>query len=234
MFWRKTYDVPPPKAIQSMLAETSLTDDMWWLEKYEWQWLFVYDRAMSIHDAGIIGAKFYSAYTKRDYILYHKDIKELSYPIALRSRLSSNLIPPWQDMPQGYAHKIKGELWLIRPREFFALDKAKDNGHTYLRKRITVVVPAHKSSTHENLLKDLQAWTYVGNPEVWRDQIKDTELYSLCPVYRPNNPLLSTYYFFSRSSVVRPKHTNAHHEPALERVPFYDIKIIEPKKKNAA
>lgn len=219
------YPIPNKGEVRNALMDVQYTDDMWYLSRFRYQWLFVWDRFMSIHDGKIEGAKFCISYTSNNYQMFKKDLGEQSYPIILRSRLK-DVKPPWALPTPGFAHKIKGELWLIEPNYFYFLDKFYENGHTYLRKRISVTVPQHQkvydleahSFRYTPILGSLQAWIYVGNPKVWRDLVKE---FPSCELYIPNNQLLKPYYFFSKrmgTSAVPPK------------TEYYVEKIFEIKK----
>lgn len=201
------YPVPDQATIQKINQETKYTDDAWWLEQFTYQWLFVFDDFMSVHKGDLEGAKMGIAYTKRDYILWKKDMGEDSYPIALRSMVPHNT-PSWADPKPGDGYKIKGELWLIRPQVLKGLDKFKENRHVFQRKRITVVVPSHELTfeTGQNYpfspsLQELQVWSYIGVPELWKPLIAHTPGYRATRLYKPNNKLLLPYYFFSQQEL---------------------------------
>jgi len=207
------YAIPPQGAIQQELMNTKFTPDVYYLEMFRRHWVFIYDTRMSIHNGpGLEGTNEGVAWTKRDYVLHKKELGKDSYPIALRSSRVVD-IPPWRDPSPGDPFKIKGELWLLTTDQLFELDKEKENGQAFLRKRISVLAPDRPKRTFqpsqnypfsdEPVIKEIRAWCYEGNPDIWRPLITEGQLFRAAKIYRPNTqrPDIPFYYYFSQTEL---------------------------------
>lgn len=179
-FWKK------PETEEVDLRPPSVPADYWKLEQFLFCPLFVFDELMEKgkhHDQFI---KEYahnpepihpSVYTSEKFHFFYKDLGDgHSYPYAL----------PETFKPDGYLRgeqppaKIRGELWFVRPQAFISLDIHKDVGVQFNRKRIRITYPTTPIAWSEGrpipkILPDevrtIEAWTYIGIPEYWRDQI---------------------------------------------------------------
>ena len=203
---------------------TQYTPDHIWLEKHEWVLLFVYDDLMTnrprydwLKDQSFFCGR---AFTEdKDYALWKKKLGEFTIPIPLKgadrlykgpgitsvplSKMDSNKICP------GILGHIKGEVHAIRPQLLWnKLDRHYENRLEFTRKRIKLLVPYRVQNggvgvDHNEFVKVIKAWMYVGNKDYWNSQLDGGLLYTPVGAYVPNTSNidgheLSFYYYYSR------------------------------------
>lgn len=181
------------------------TPDYTVLEQYEQQLLFVYDDMMlhrSKQPQSSAWFRFGSAFTRTEYTCFTKKAGTETFPIPL---------PPAKFRNKA---RIKGELWLVRPKEFLWLDKQKENTVSFIRKRVHITIPYRKTvwtkghyNDHgvwvagmevsaEKITKKV-VWMYIGIPDHWEPLLDGGFRFGEVSRYVPNNPNKSEYYYFS-------------------------------------
>lgn len=133
------YDIPSEDWFQSAREQSIRTPDIAKLEEYEYQLLFACDETQTKH-------------------LKHTLIEDGNYVCPAFTQASFNywlpetpFMPPVPMEGTGYGKymmpnapptaKIKGELHAIRPYQFKELDRYKENGVQFIRRRVKLIVP---------------------------------------------------------------------------------------------
>lgn len=173
-----------PKPAEFVFDVHKHTPDLWKLEQFAFQNIFVSDDLMTgkkhhsiIKDAAYSGEPIHPVcYTFDKFTFFKKDLGEHSFPVSL----------PWDYRPTSHLRwpvvpaRVKGELYTIRPKSFIELDKLRLNGVQFHRQRVRVVLPYRevrfdKKHILPNITDDYilttTAWMYVGAPKYWDDQI---------------------------------------------------------------
>lgn len=177
--------------------DASFTPDLWYLERFEWQLLFVCDQWKAGHIKNDLiandGEKLCDALSHDNFTFYKKKLGLASYGIPLP-----------MPVPKEYFGPIRGELWKVRPYLFKILDSEKDNGYSFVRKRVSLSVPFFrvyddkerngKMSEHDTTV---EAWMYIGKPEYWAKQLDGGYMFETVKVQKPNKSWRSDYYMFS-------------------------------------
>lgn len=166
-------------------TQNRLTPDVWKLQQYMRQLIFVPDDMMRgqrnhemIAEASASGDDPFhpSCYTLKPFTFWKKDLGTMSYPIAMEESFCPSSFVRWPPPPA----RIKGELYAIRPYQFIKLDKYKQNGIQFERKRVMITLPYRnvifdrKHPVPEitiEYIETVQAWMYVGIPEYWDHQL---------------------------------------------------------------
>jgi hypothetical protein len=177
---------------ESVLSGAEFTPDIFHLEQFKSQLLFVHDDMAQLqpnHDLIKEGSlsgfyPFNYGYTTKSYSFLKKNLGLKSFPIALDIPIDvANQLPTY--MSEEY--RIRGELYAIRPLQFLKLDTHRQNGVQFIRRRVNINIGYKKLYHHSitdskgvyhseyNLGKEqmltVQAWMYVGREEYWRDQL---------------------------------------------------------------
>lgn len=217
-FFRKKKEgasVPPTSWFAQEAENTKNTPDVPRLEAYKWQLLFVYDelqRGHHKHDLAEGSVHLGTVYTRDKFSVWKKNLGRATYPIPLQKQFKTVPYAP-----------IKGELRAFRPNQYFFLDKHKQNGVQYTRKRVTVLLPYRKLLwlkerdaaqftfgkavqnsvlTTDPYIREIRAWMYVGIPEFWMELIDGGYAFSPVTTYTPNTIhidkyTIERYYYFS-------------------------------------
>jgi hypothetical protein len=172
------------KSVVDWANQNELTPDIWQLEQFEWQLIFVpypfemdFESKEKMIESVRQGQPVHpSCYTHHPYHMFVKDLGRHSYPIPLPKEFEPSNFLRWPVE----AARMKGQLWAIRPQLFISLDKAKQNGVQFRRSRVKITLPWRevkydKSSPLPHITDDYivtkSAWMYEGVPDYWRDQI---------------------------------------------------------------
>lgn len=149
-----------------------------------------------------------TAYTDEKFSLY-------SYRYFDDEMKEQSLVLPIED-PKGF--RIRGELHIMDSEHFIELDKIKDNGVQFLRKRVNLIRPlrAHYTRNHpfldpnhvfisDEITTEIKAWMYVGNPAYWNDKIDGGFFFTKLDTFTPSKPRdwLDKYYYYVERN--RPK-----------------------------
>lgn len=184
---RKVFDrfQPVPAATNDFLRQTELTPDIWQLEQFQYLRIFVPCDMMTgkinnnlVKDASKDGKPLHpTCYTHNDYTFWKKDLGEHSYGVPL----------PASYRPTGFVRwpvegaRIRGELWGIRPNQFIVLDRLRQHGRMFVRRRVPITLPYRTVSyddtrrlpniSDHKYFQTVDAWMYFGIPEYWDPQI---------------------------------------------------------------
>lgn len=113
--------------------------------------------------------------------------------------------------------RVKGELYLVPTHLLFNLDNWYENGVSFQRKRIDIIVPdrvipKHRIDTEASArewvtfdqfsskLKKSKAWVYEGNPEYWKDKVKELDcvpVSSYTPLSHKSVSIIGDFYCYS-------------------------------------
>lgn len=208
--------------IRTITDKNPLTPDIWTLEQYHFQKLFVYGTNMRGHpqhelaiEYGAYGA---CAYTDEHFTAWKKRLGKESFPIALKG--SGWRKPDWARPPMA---RVQGELYIIETQQLIKLDKHFQNTLEFQRKRVPVIIPYYdlyrisdnslyphsiKTKINESLgideqvvttersAKVIKAWMYIGKSEFWDDQL--AHYFQPLPVYQSRIGWLGDYYAFNK------------------------------------
>jgi gamma-glutamylcyclotransferase (GGCT)/AIG2-like uncharacterized protein YtfP len=145
------------------------------------------------------GEYYGRAFTKKeDYVMWIKFLGSETFPIAL---------PKEDDYWKG---AIKGELYLIDTYHLLSLDDVIGNVVQYTRVKVPIVLPYRNlikgkvTTTSELMLKELEAWVYIGIEEYWRNEAKTNRMIKPGTCYisdREGGPL---YFEFTKEDIKNP------------------------------
>lgn len=206
--------------VRRMIHENEWTQDIAYLDRFEWRLLFVVDD-LKLRFKGHEDVRFCcSAFTQKNFE-FIRSIAQPELPaiplqrdIAERIRLH---VPP--------VCKIKGQLLAVRPKILKQLDIERQNGVKYLRRKVDLIIPYRElrkfptTDVHgRELPKVLQgkeemhflteekvylkkALMYVGNPEVWDQFIDAGYNFQAIPTFAPKSrDWMTRYYNFYEDS----------------------------------
>jgi hypothetical protein len=190
------------------------TPDAYSLEEKMFNFIFVSDTFKSGHKdnsmvtVGASGLKpFFPAYTSEKFsFLIHKKDK---LPIPIRP-LNHPDLPLFLQKDL----RIRGEVYALRGCTIIELDNHKKNGVKFIRVPINVTVPYYKKKmvktqtyggtwsvsyeSSKDFLCSVKAWTYLGRPEYWLDQLLKEDAvfdFDTCPVYNSWDRIWIKEYF---------------------------------------
>ena len=158
------------------------TPDLWKLEQYEWQLLFIPGEFMSRHPQHKeIQPYLYKnkplgpAFTADGgWAFWRRNLGKLSYPIPLINRLKRTI-----------TGRIKGEVVAIRPRILRDLDEHYQNRKEFIRYRTSITIPYRKRTYFlggemitPELTHTIRTWMYVGVNSFWEPQLDAGMLFS--------------------------------------------------------
>jgi len=182
---------------------TGFTYDMWKLQRFQHQPLFVYDQWMQNHRMHSMiedWAQYRGvAFTQNaNWIMWKKRLGQGTFPIPMRI--------PFNGVPMG---RIRGELYLIDSERLKVLDEYKENGVEFRRKPVEVLIPyrhlehiVNKDHNYEwkatDLIAKIHTWMYIGRYKYWGELLDAGYLFGQCKFYTPANMILpGSYYSFS-------------------------------------
>lgn len=203
-------------------VRTQYTPDIWKLQMYEAQLLFVCDEMQTglvKHDliTDLAASRLWVAFTHHPYAMFKKKLGLESFPIVLDEQSSR---APYT--------KIKGELYLVPPHEFVKLDNYKLNGVVFQRRQVPIDIPYRhltrqsgvrrfeyaavsgqevnpkgKYHTSEKIHTVKKVWMYFGVPEHWNKEIDAGYQYKTVRTFTPRKAksLTDEYYCFTREEL---------------------------------
>jgi len=209
-FLRYLEDLPRPE----------FTPDLWLLEQKKAHLFFIHDdmaQLQPFHDlvkAGSLSG-FYPmnyGYTAKKFTFVKKNLGLKSFPIALDL--------PFEDrekLPQYMSneHRIRGEIYAIRPRQIVELDNHRQNGVQFQRIRVNINIGFRKLMRHSitsstgkkyseyNLTKEemisQEMCMYVGRRDYWMDQL-ESGFFDFQPIdiIEEDRVWINKYYQYSR------------------------------------
>lgn len=206
---KKKYVIPSEILLEKADENVRNTPDMWKLAKYEFQNVFIYD-AMQLgypkHELINEGILQLIAFTVDPYVLWRWNgtpWKKESHPDSFKKIGEEKFPIPLNTSFQGIpAAKIKGELYSIPSSLLAKLDKEKQNGVQFIRRREKLVIPYRLKGDEGTLRVDfIKAWMYVGVPSFWEPHLDAGYLFSPVNRYAPKHNgvmNLGPYYYFTK------------------------------------
>lgn len=190
---------------QWSFPDVQYTQDMATIEQFKFQLLFVPDRMMRSHpDYGLIAEHSFClgrTFTVKPFAMYKRCLAKETYPIPLEAKGEVEAYDPFRiGEHMQVPCRIGGELHSVRPYQFFELDKYKENGVKFERKRVPLVVHHHVRTTSNELKARVtiaKAWMYVGIPEYWEPQLDAGNLFKPVRRYQARNTNLGWYTYFT-------------------------------------
>lgn len=180
--------------------------------------VFIHDdmaQLQSNHDMVRLGSlsgfyPFMYGYTTKKYTFVKKNLGLKSFPIALDLRDTEEL-PVFMTE----AHRIRGEVYAIRPPQMIVLDTHRQNGVQFRRVKVNINIGYQKlyrkavvddkgrSHAEYNFGKEEmcseEMMMYVGREEYWKDQLK-AGFFDFKPIdiFTEDRLWLKEYYQYSR------------------------------------
>jgi len=188
-------DKPQPNLIAEWANQNQMSPDVWQLEQYMWQLIFVpydfqrdFDNKEELETNSYMGAPVHPVcYSLNEFNFFVKDLGVKSFPIPMPEQYVPSNFLQWPVVPA----RVKGSLWAIRPQVLFSLDKTKLNTVQFRRQRVRITLPYREVRFDEDhplpqispdYLVTCTAWMYIGIPEYWDDQIGG--IFKSCQVER--------------------------------------------------
>lgn len=213
---KKNAKVPTGEWLQWASDFAKHTPDYCTLQEKEFHHIFVADDMKAgfpnRHLLGPHSVRRSVAFSNDHFSFWKKNLGEKSFPVPILNVSPKNTVQfhPWAEQRGAPPARIKGELWLIRPRAFIDLDNHRLNTIQFYRKRIFVAVPFQDQEflkerdpnsfsgraitvTAEHI-KGVWAWMYIGVPEYWGDQIDDLSFDPVRISTKIQRPWLNHYY----------------------------------------
>jgi hypothetical protein len=206
---KRLFRQDPDRSAEAWHRQCELTPDIWYLEQHHRQLIFVADDLMSDHrhnrilteaSASGVDPIHPYAYTVDDYKFYLKDLGKVSHPVLMEKDAELTGFVRFPPEPA----QVKGELWSIRPYQFIKLDKLRQNGVQFVRKRVSIFLPAvdvvyTKAQPNPKLVTAngvVRAWMYVGIPEYWDTQLGGVFATKAAPIYEHDHPIPEVRRFY--------------------------------------
>lgn len=184
----KTNEYTIPEVIMGKIPDTSLTPDLFRLEKYPSHLLFVCDDLYK-HDL-LKDTKNLemSAFTKDKFWMFKHSIIKDHAPIITQAT-------------HGRGYPIKGWLYQVKPKDFISIDKYKENTVKFMRCKVDVHIPyRYKIDGHifSETQHHLRAFMYVGIPAYWDNLIDAGLTYEEVKKFTHRNLLDGKYYAYTQ------------------------------------
>lgn len=215
----KERDLPTKEYIQQQLNRYRFTPDIYKLDQYEKQLVFIADelmKAFPLHLNFIKGAQYCgTAYT-------HNLFSVFKYKVP--GKVSPIVLPTKYHVPRSC--RVKGELWLVPAYHIPFIDTYKMNGEVFQRLRVRVDTPFRELKTTEmlsseervdkriktwyNIPKELltepriasnRAWMYIGIPSYWEPLLDGGYMFSPVKIFRSRNTSIGDYFYFTRGEL---------------------------------
>jgi len=210
----KDKGLPGYPFFKALEEDTRYSPDKWKLQQREKVWLFVHGEEMMRHDKNVplmgLFEPQYSGMTFEDYKMWKAALGKDTHPIPLDAQLEVEDRNWFQQKYKLPWAKVKGELYLVPPEVIFHLDKYRENGVVYSRKRTEIIV-SYRNSTFSNKTRsfldfkyehqNIRAWMYVGKIDYWAELINDGVTHGRFKPVRAftNDNLNKTYYYFTQA-----------------------------------
>lgn len=189
-----------PKIFAEADDATRFTPDIADLEKRKFQRFFFYDETrIDNHSYGLIKEHIVNwtvAYTVKPFHTWKKNLGVHSFPIPFEV--------------EGFAAdaaRIRGDLMSIESSHVPVLDKHKQNGLQFIRKKVPIVFAVEKvvhgqdGSSIQTAGHTIQrAWMYIAVPEHW-NSILNTYSFSKLKVHDAGKPM-GSYTVFDKNEYV--------------------------------
>lgn len=159
------------RIIEEFKAENFNTPDMWRMERYDWQLMFVYNEFLPglrmhhlLEDPSLAVSTGYFGYTMNKYVMWKRDVGMYSTPLLLSTE------PIGRASPKAF---VKGFLWAIRPKQYYVLDQYMQNEVYFHRERVNINVPYReinnfdKRAVSELKHEIVEAHMYIPNKAYW-------------------------------------------------------------------
>ncbi len=178
--------IVPNKEYMDVLSEAlKYSPDISELQKHTGQLLFVYDQLKKNEPRHALlanGSIFFGTFfTHETYSVW--------------DRVSDHTVVAMEDRTK--PARIQGELYGVRPSRFLTLDKEKENGYTFIRKRVTVDALCFNP---QEVVVPVESWMYLGNPDYWNSRVDNGYNYSISkPRAYNKRPSIGAYHHFETS-----------------------------------
>jgi len=193
----KPKPVLPPGLIHTINENNKWTWDIGELEQSQFHTIFVCDDMQIGHRhhslIGDYGVCLGVGFTAQPYTMIKSKLGLASEGVVLRRQYASSPFTV-----------VKGEIWQVEPKAFIGLDKHKQNGVRFKRRKTVLLVPYRMStlsgSNEERHVHPVTAWMYFGKPKYWESQLDGGYLFGNVRTFHPNtHPLgIRNYYQFTK------------------------------------
>lgn len=195
------------------------TPDLWELEQKKAHLVFVHDDMMQlqphhelIRQGSLSGFyPFQYGYTTKKFSFVIKDLGLKSIPIALDLGELAGELP----MYIAEAHRIRGEVYAVRPGAIVELDNHRQNGVQFVRRQVNINIGyrrlwrSHWFNSFGNKkyeyklgkeeMTTVSAWMYIGREDYWRDQLlADCFNFNPIDIIEEERLWLTKYFQYSR------------------------------------
>lgn len=225
----KERDMPTRKFIQQQLHRYRYTPDIYKLDQYEKQLVFIADelmKAFPLHLNFIKGTVAHATEPKATQYCgtaYTRNLFSV-FKYKVPGKVSPIILPTKYHVPRSC--RVKGELWLLPAYYIPFIDMYKMNGEVFQRLRVRVDVPFRELKTTEqlssyervdkriktwyNIPKDLltepriesnRAWMYVAIPSYWEPLLDGGYMFSPIKIFRSRNTAIGDYFYFTRGEL---------------------------------
>jgi hypothetical protein len=190
------------RIFEEIKAENFNTPDMWRMERFDWQLMFVYNEFLPglrmhhlIEDPAVACSTGYFAYTRTKYVMWKRDVGLYSQPLLL------NVEPIGRASPRAF---VKGFLWAIRPKQYYALDRYMQNEVYYHRNRVEIDVPYREINNFDRRAVSevkheiVEAHMYIPIREYWEPLLDHGR------VFKPVVPFYGHYFGLDGRKIDRP------------------------------
>lgn len=216
---RVAEDIPllPPDN-QEILDKFKYTPDIYKLDKYEDQFVFIADELMKcfeLHNNFLQDAQYYgTAYTQNSFSVFRHKIPGKIHPVILPDKFLTN------------RHcRVKGELYLCKYPSVSLpkMDTYKQNGEVFQRLRVRLIQPVKRLVGPRELFDNrklyfsegmwynipklllckhpaitVRAWMYIAVPSYWNALLDGGYSFSPVKTYLSRDANIGEYYFFTR------------------------------------
>lgn len=178
--WDEIDDIS--EAFSQVIEEGAYTDDMPFLQRKEFHYLFTYGtlkQGFRLHSYLSKSELVSYGYTQSDNFWMVKTKGAPNFPIILFDNRSQ------------YKARVFGEVYKVSADTIRNLDYLESNNISYKRMALTVrVVTNDKGDT-----QDIRCWIYVGKRDYWNTRAKRLETLKR---FRPSHALNNPYYCFTK------------------------------------